>query len=50
MDKNGTCEDMVNCDDFDCQDCEYFDYCTKEKKYNSTAFTSNENYFSEDEY
>jgi hypothetical protein len=41
---------MVNCDDFECQDCEFFDFCKKEKKYNSSAFTSNEDYYNEDEY
>jgi hypothetical protein len=50
LDLNGTCEDMVTCDDFECQDCEFFDFCKKEKKYNSTAFTSNEDYYNEDEY
>ncbi|APF19501.1 hypothetical protein Cabys_2753 [Caldithrix abyssi DSM 13497] len=40
----------MTCEDFDCQDCEFFDFCEKDKKYNSTAFTSNEDYYNEDEY
>ncbi len=50
LDINGTCENMVTCEEYDCNDCEFFDFCTKDKKYNSTAFTNNEDYYHEDEY
>lgn len=50
LDLNGTCENMVDCTDFQCQDCEFFDFCKKEKKFNSIAFTTNEDYYNDDEY
>jgi len=50
LDLNGTCEDMENCDDFECNDCEFFDFCQKEKKFNSTAFTADSDLYHEDEY
>lgn len=50
LDLNGTCEDMENCDDYECIDCEFFDFCKKEKKFNSIAFTADSDYYHEDEY
>ena len=38
LDIAGTCEDQETCDDYDCQDCEYFDFCSKDKKFSSGAF------------
>ena len=29
LDLNGTCENMENCDDYECNDCEFFDFCQK---------------------
>jgi hypothetical protein len=29
LDLNGTCENMENCDDYECNDCEFFDFCEK---------------------
>ncbi len=50
LDLNGTCEDMQNCDAYECHDCEFFDFCKKEKKFNSTAFTADADFYHEDEY
>lgn len=49
MDIGGTCEDMETCDDYECSECEFFDFCTKEKKYNSSAFAADESLFPPEE-
>ena len=46
LDLSGTCEDFENCDDYICSDCEYFDFCNKDKKFSSGAF-GEEGFFEE---
>jgi hypothetical protein len=38
LDIAATCEDFENCDDYECQDCEFYDFCTKDKKFSSNTF------------
>jgi hypothetical protein len=45
LDIGASCEDMQTCENYDCNECEFFDLCSKEKKYNSSAFSSDENIF-----
>lgn len=47
LDIAGTCEDFETCNDYDCNDCEYFDFCSKDKKYSSQAF-GEEGFFEEE--
>lgn len=49
LDIGASCENVLACDDFDCNDCEFFEFCTKEKKYTSTAFSADESLFPKDE-
>jgi len=39
LDIGGTCEDQETCENYECQDCEFFDFCTKDKKFSSSAFS-----------
>jgi len=45
LDISASCENMETCEDYDCNECEFFDFCTKEKKYTSTAFSGDESIF-----
>jgi len=45
LDLAASCEDMETCENYDCNECEYFDICTKEKKYNSSAFSGDRSIF-----
>ena len=49
LDMTSTCEDMETCEDYECLECDFFDFCSKEKKYNSAAFSTDRNFFAIDE-
>lgn len=50
LDLNGNCEDMDTCENYECSECEYYDFCAKDRKYNSSAFTADQDLYNEDEY
>lgn len=49
LDIGGICESQETCDMYDCNECEFFDFCNKEKKYNSSAFTDDDEMFPSEE-
>ena len=42
LDVGATCESFENCEMHNCNECEFFDICSKEKKYNSATFLDDE--------
>ncbi len=49
LDITGNCEDAETCEDYDCTECEFFDFCSKSKKYSSSAFSGDDNIFLSEE-